>query len=274
MSLADTVCRLGHVASARQLAELGATRRAVASAVAGQHIRRQARGIYSCTHVESDLASATRAGCLIDCVSALARHEVWSGIAPHGLHLRARPHQHLGRTGGARVHWAATHGTAAPVGEVSAVDALLSVLRCLPPDDALASVESALRLGYLDERDFEILWSFAPQWARRILARRDSGAQSGLETHTRLKLIDAGHAVRTQVRVIGTSPLDLLVDECVGVETDGHKWHADRFMKDRTKDIVVEGAGIRVLRIGGPHIFETWPQTLATIERMIRDARA
>lgn len=272
MSLAETVCRLGHIASARQLAALGTTKRAVASAVASGLIRRQARGTYACAHLDPDLAAATRAGCLLDCVSALARHEVWSGIAPPGLHLRARPHQHLGRAGGATVHWAATR-MAAQVGEVSPVDALLAVLRCLPPDDALACVESALHLGYLDERGFELLWSSAPRWAKSILARRDTGAQSGLETHARLRLIDAGHAVRTQVRVIGTSPLDLLVDERVGVETDGLKWHADRFMKDRTKDIVVEGAGIRVLRIGGPHIFETWPQTLATIERMIRDAR-
>lgn len=275
MSLADALCRWGHVASARQLAAAGATKRAVASAVAGHLIHRVARGVYACAHLDADRVAAARAGCLIDCVSALARHQdVWSGIGPHTLHLRARPRQHVGRLpAGAVVHWSETHGDLHS-GEVSPVDAILSVMRCLSADDALACVESALHVGYVDERGFERAYSAAPQWARRILDQRDAGAQSGLETHTRLKLLNAGHTVRTQVHMPGTSPLDLLVDECVGVETDGRKWHADRFLEDRTKDIIIEGADIRVLRIASPHIFETWPRTLATIERMIRNARS
>jgi very-short-patch-repair endonuclease len=269
MSLVDALCGMGHIASARQLAAV-ATKRAVASAVGQQLIQRAGRGIYVCAHVDGEQLAAARAGCLIDCVSALARHDVWSGIRPHTLHLRARPHQHVR---GAAVRWSRTHGVAAN-GEVSPVDAILEVMRCLPPDDALACVESALYLGYLDERGLQLVYSLAPRSARRILARRDPGAQSGLETHARLRLLAAGHTVRTQVPVPGTSDLDLLVDERVGIETDGRKWHADRFIEDRTKDIIVEGAGIRMLRIASQHVFTSWPRTLATIERMLRDARS
>ncbi|MCU1577893.1 MAG: hypothetical protein JWP19_97 [Rhodoglobus sp.] len=272
MSLVDALCGMGHRASAKQLAAV-ATKRAVASAVGQQLIRRAGRGTYVCVHVDGELVAAARAGCLIDCVSALARHDVWSGIRPHTLHLRARPHQHVRVPKGAAVRWSRTHGVAMR-GEVSPVDAILEVMRCLPPDDALACVESALHLGYLDERGLRLVYSLAPRSAQRILARRDPGAQSGLETHARLKLLAAGHTVRTQVPVPGTSDLDLLVDERVGVETDGRKWHADRFIEDRTKDIIVEGAGIRMLRIAPSHVFTTWPRTLATIERMLRGARS
>jgi very-short-patch-repair endonuclease len=240
--------------------------------VGQQLIRKAGRGIYVCAHVDGDQLAAARAGCLIDCVSALARHDVWSGIKPHTLHLRAHPHQHVRVPAGA-VRWSRTHGVATH-GEVSPVDAILEVLRCLPPEDALACVESALYLGYLDERGLQLVHSLAPRSARRILALRDPGAQSGLETHARLKLLAAGHTVRTQVPVPGTSDLDLLVDERVGVETDGRRWHADRFIEDRTKDIIVEGAGIRMLRIAPSHVFTTWPRTLATIERMLGNARS
>jgi very-short-patch-repair endonuclease len=142
------------------------------------------------------------------------------------------------------------------------------------PVDALASLESALHLGYLDENGLDALLRLVPLRMHGLIARLDRGAQSGYETHTRVKLLDAGHDVRTQVYVRGAGRLDLLVDECVGIETDGEAWHGpERFVPDRTKDLIVEGEGIRVLRIARPHIFEEWQRTLATIERMVRDAR-
>lgn len=171
------------------------------------------------------------------------------------------------------MHWATPSGSGGHPLEVPVVDALLQAMRCLGPYDALASIESALHAQRLDEAGLGRLVALAPGWMLPCLARLDRGGQSGLETHSRLLLQDAGYRVRTQVHIPGTSPLDLLVDDCVGVETDGAKAHESRFMHDRSKDIVIEGWGIRVLRIGSPHIFESWPDTLATIERMVADAR-
>lgn len=85
-------------------------------------------------------------------------------------------------------------------------------------------------------------------------------------------LQDAGYAVVSQVRIPGAGILDLLIDDCVGVETDGSRWHAETFLGDRTKDIGIETWGIRVLRIGAPHVFTTWPDTMLAIERMVADA--
>jgi very-short-patch-repair endonuclease len=221
-------------------------------------------------------ALAAAAGGRLDCVSALAAHGVWSGVLPPGLHVRAEPHQHTRKVpGGARVHWSATRAPSSDPAEVSPVDALLQSIDCLPPLDALASVESALHLGYLSERGLDSLAHHGSLQVRQLLDRLDRGAQSGFETHTRVKLLDAGYRVRTQVHVPGAGRLDLLVESCVGIETDGAAWHGpDRFIHDRTKDLVVEGHGIRVLRIARPHIFEEWPRTLATIDRMVQDARA
>lgn len=156
---------------------------------------------------------------------------------------------------------------------MSAAEAIVQSVGCLDPIDWLACVESALHLGVIDTDTLGYIASTIPRRMHPVLSRLDPYAQSGLETHTRTRLQDAGHSVTTQVPIPGVGALDLLVDDCVGVETDGEKWHAGRFLADRTKDIMVESWGIRVLRIGPPHIFTTWAHTLATIERMIRDAR-
>jgi very-short-patch-repair endonuclease len=128
-----------------------------------------------------------------------------------------------------------------------------------------------LHLAQIDERSLVILAATARASARRMLPRVDRDAESGLETHVRCRLQDAGFTVETQVHVPGAGRLDLLVNERVAVETDGRRWHEHRFLEDRTKDLRVESWGIRVLRIAPMHIFDEWPETLATIERMVRE---
>ena len=108
-----------------------------------------------------------------------------------------------------------------------------------------------------------------------MLTQIDRGAQSGFETHTRVLIVRAGLRVRTQAYVPGSGRFDLLVEECVGLETDGEQWHGpERFIPDRTKDLVAEEYGVRTLRIGRTHIFDSWPRTLAAIRRMVSDAQA
>lgn len=266
------LCNQGHTARTAELVAVGASRRQLSRAVTAGRLLRLAPGRYACTHIDETARHAATSGCRIDCVSALARHGVWSGIAPAGLHLRAVPGRHLvGVPPDALIHRNAPH--TAPLGiEVSPVDALLRAMRCLAPYDALASIESALHTGYLDESGLGTLVDSAPRWMAPVLDRLDRGAQSGLESHARLRLEDAGHTVVTQVRIPGAGILDLLVDDCVGVETDGSLWHSETLLGDRTKDIGVETWGIRVLRIGAPHVFRTWTDTMHAIERMVADA--
>lgn len=274
--LFTVLCHLGHVATAQQLRAIGATKRAVASAVDTGFVRRVARGVYACRHIDSALVIAAQSGGQIDCVTSLARHDVWSGIKSPGLHLRMGPHNHQRKiVPGSIVHWAVTHYESAALLEVSSIDALMQAITCLPPDDALASVESALHKEFITEDELDKLLLHAPKRLQPVLAKLDRGAQSGFETHTRVRLLRARFRVQTQFYVPGAGKLDLLVNECVGVETDGEKWHGpERFIPDRTKDLITEGHGIRMLRIARPHIFDSWPQTLDTIRRMVDDAES
>lgn len=271
------ICDHGHLASARELREAGATKRSLASAVESGRLVHVMRGRYACAHLDSDAITAAQAGALIDCVSALARHDkVWSGIeSATGLHLRAHPHQHVEVISpGTRLHWSIQHSVPLHPLEASPVDVLLQAMDCLPPTDALACLESALHEGYLDENGLGVLLHLAPLRMAATLRRLDRGAQSGFETIVRIAIVDAGYRVRTQVPIPGTSDSDLLVEDCVVIETDGQKFHGpERFIADRTKDLVIQRWGLRSMRIAWPHIFEEWPETLATLDVLIAEAR-
>jgi very-short-patch-repair endonuclease len=267
------LCTRGHVASARELAAMGASRRSVGRAVADGRLIRCRRGVYACAHLDDQERSAAAIGGRVDCVSALARFEnVWTGSRPRELHVRVHPRFHARAAAGTVLHWRVAHGESGHPLEVAPIDALLQAMTCLSRYDALAALESAAHLGYLSETDLGRLIELAPRRMRTVLTRLDRRSQSGFETFTRLQLQDAGHHVECQVPIPGAGVLDLLVDDCVVIEADGEKWHANQFHADRTKDVLIEAWGVRVLRIGRPHIFDEWPTTLATIERMVAES--
>lgn len=244
----------------------------MSAAVRQGRLIRLKKGTYACPHLEPTLQMAARAGVRIDCVTALDRiDDQWSGIATAGLHVRARSGRHVGpMPDGALIHWSDRESGR---GVVGTLDALAQAARCLPALDWLACVESALHLGGIDGDDVHLLAAAVPQRTARVLGLLDRGAQSGLETHAREKLRAAGHTTRSQVDIPSAGPIDLLVDGLVALELDGAKWHAERFLRDRTKDIRVRAWGIPTLRIGAPHVFESWAETLDVIELMIEDAR-
>ena len=159
--------------------------------------------------------------------------------------------------------------------EVSPFDAVLQALSCLDDIDALACLESALYKKFITGDDLDELLLRAPDRLRKVLDLIDRGAQSGFETFSRVGFIRAGYRVETQFFVSGAGHFDMLLNGCVGVETDGEEWHGpDRFVPDRTKDREAERQGIRTLRLARPHIFDTWSTTLETVRRMVNDAEA
>ena len=269
--MASWLCTVGHVAATRDLAKRGVTKRQLAAAVDEGRLVRVRLGTYACSHHDDLNMLAAGAGVRVDCVTLLGSLEnQWSGITPPGLHVRARAGTHIGELPAHTVvHW--SEGWTGPV---TVIEALLRATGCLGPIDWLACVESALHLGHLTDTGLAALVARTPRRLRRTLAKLDRGAQSGLETHGREKIHDAGHTTQSQFAVPGAGTVDLLVDGCVAVETDGEKWHEGRFHADRTKDIRVRAWNYPVLRIGRPHLFELWPETVAALEDMIRDARA
>ena len=186
--------------------------------------------------------------------------------------MRLPPHGHPINLDTAEVHWREQFGEGSNV-QVAPEDALLQAMSCLEPYDALAAIESSVHLGHLPRHRIDELTVRAPGRMHGTLARMNLHAQSGLETHARLKLEDAGHKVECQVEFPGAGHIDLLVDGCVGIETDGRLWHENRFLEDRTRDIGVATWGIPVLRPAKVHVFEKWPDTLFAIQQLVAQQR-
>jgi hypothetical protein len=230
--------------------------------------------MFSCSHLDQPTITALQVGGRVDCLTRLSQFGIWSGIARPGLHLRLRPHHHQRLlVPGASLHWSrATHDWG-PVFEVSPFDAVMQALSCLNDVDALACLESALYKKFITNHDLDELLRRAPAHLHSVLRLLDRGGQSGFETFSRVGFIRAGYHVETQYFVRGAGHFDMLVNGCVGVETDGEEWHGpERFVPDRTKDREAERQGIRTLRLARPHIFDSWPTTLETMKRMVNDA--
>jgi hypothetical protein len=158
---------------------------------------------------------------------------------------------------------------------VSIPEALSCAARCLPPDDLVAAIESAVHLKLIAPAEARAVISAAPRRLSKVLAEVDPGfrAQSGYETHVRLRLRRMGHYVEPQFYVPGVGHLDNLVDGVLAVETDGSQ-HRDSLEQDHVRDLGTEAAGIRVLRIDPGLVDRRWDYVYSVIERMLRDARA
>ncbi|MGA0568171.1 hypothetical protein ACO2Q7_12625 [Rathayibacter sp. KR2-224] len=152
--------------------------------------------------------------------------------------------------------------------------ALRQAMCCLPPDDVVASLESAVYKKAISRGEFQALRDEAPSRLRRVLAEAEIGAQSGYETHARLRLRRAGYTVRAQVYVPGAGYLDNVIEDLVDLETDGGEFHRETFYEDRKRDLAVQWMGLRVLRIPATMVDTDWDQVAETIARMVREGRA
>lgn len=287
------LCMLGHVATRRDLESTGLSRSQISALARGSDVRRPRRGTFVCRHLSEAEATAAAVGGRLDCVAVLARHAIWVGHT-NGLHIRMPAHagaasrhrleqtRHalsattLGVLGSRRltVHWSSC--TPPAIGrrlEVPVLFALRQAMTCLPPDDYLGAVESAIHLGQLTRAGLDELIGAAPARLGPLLSQLVPGAQSGYETIARLRLRRAGHAVEIQVPVRGVGHVDLLIDGVVVLEIDGREFHADTFETDRARDLGTEGAGLRTLRIAAVWVDTRWEEVLAVIERMVSDAK-
>jgi very-short-patch-repair endonuclease len=170
-------------------------------------------------------------------------------------------------TSGLTVHW----GTGpAPVGRNANEDPLLNVLfhvaRCLPPTDALAVWESAIRKSQTEPDVLKrVAWRSAR--AAAIVSVVSVLSESGLESHFIDGLRRAGIRVRQQVRIDGHR-VDGLIGESLVVQIDGFAHH--RAAKDRRRDIEADARltarGYTVLRFDYFQILFRWESVLETIQ--------
>lgn len=274
--MASILCHLGHVATTAELCSAGMTRQQLARHP--DSVYKPRRGTFACAHLETLDRVAVECRARLDCVAVLRAEGIWTGHHT-GLHLRFLRGDRLARTRvaglrrAARMHWDAERFGGGTKTRVSTQEALFCAARCLPPEDLIAAIESAVHLGRLTPAQALEVMEALPRRLRAVVEKVDTTfrAQSGYETKVRLRLEARAHVVAPQFPLPGVGRLDNVVDRVLAVETDGRQ-HAETLEQDHLRDLGTEAAGIRVLRIDPGLIDRQWERVLEVIERMIREA--
>jgi very-short-patch-repair endonuclease len=97
-----------------------------------------------------------------------------------------------------------------------------------------------------------------PDNKRFIAEWVDIDCESLPESLARTRLRLAGHRVVSQVEYGTLERIDLVIDDIVGLEVDGEKYHLDRFERDRDKDLAMTIAGFHALRPSARAVFQRW----------------
>jgi very-short-patch-repair endonuclease len=266
------------VCTTAQLEAAGWSERRRAALVRSGHILRVRRGYYALPGTSLPVLQAIRMGGRLGCITAARELGVWSAEST-ATHIALDPHASRIRWGGppSVVHWsevvAASSGT---IHSVGIVDALVQTVRCQPGNLAVASIDSALNLGLIDERDVALVAAAVPQSLRTLVARSDGRSMSGLETIVRLLAQDAGLQVEPQVRFVGIGVVDLVIEACVVVETDGRDFHetTEYQRRDFARDAALVRRGYTVLRFNYRQVVHEPEGVLATIVGALRAHRA
>jgi len=210
----------------------GFTIHAIRTAVEQGRLVRVRRSWLARPRGDEELRRAAQVGGRITCVSAARRMQLW---APdhEDLHVVVPSTASRLESSGLRLHW--SHGPS-PVAATALEDPIVNVLfhaaRCLPPADALAVWESAIRNRKASPPVLaRIEWHSAA--AARIAAMAGDLSDSGLETRFCVLMRALGVAVRQQVWIDG-HPVDGLIGEHLAVQLDGFAFHRG---KDRRRDL-------------------------------------
>jgi len=280
--IAALVDRFDGMAQKRQLVALGARDLDLTLAVRRGEVVRARQGWYTTLPEADPRVRAVRVGGRLTGISAvieaggwvLGRHPLHVSVTDNAARLRSPTNRFVKlaarRVPGLTLHWddrdVASRGTAT---SVDIRDALVRVVVDEEFETAIAALDWALHTGQIDRIDFERVVHHLPANRRAIRDWVDERCESLPESLTRTRLRLLGYAVDIQVRLNDFERIDLVVDECVGIETDGKKYHLETFDADRTKDVDITIADLHPLRPSADMVFRRWPRIVLAVERAI-----
>jgi very-short-patch-repair endonuclease len=284
--IAALVSELGGMAHKQQLVRRGARDWELTRAVRSGEVIRVRQGWYT-TLADDDLAvRAVRVGGRLTGISAVIAAGGWV-LGTFPLHVAVPRNASRLRNPGDRtrrlylggravvVHWvsedSANRGT---VTAVPLVVALAQVVLDEKLEVAVAALDGALRSGAIDSTEFETLLRTLPRYKRPIQVWVDPACDSLPESLTRTRLQLSGHHVTSQVPLGTRERIDLVVDYCVAIETDGEEFHLTRFEKDRRKDITITIEGYHVLRPSARMIFSDWNRVYDAVRSALEARQA
>ena len=253
------------VAHSSQLLIAGYTHRQIADAVASADLRRVRRSWLVRPDADERRAKAAEVGGRATCLSAAGLQGLW--VSDHsGTHVAVQATASRNAADGVHLHWASGPAPVTrTIVEEPIINVLFHVARCVPPHDALAVWESAIRKGKASAESLQrVAWRSTA--AVRLAQVVGELSDSGMETRFVRGMLEVGVKVRQQVRVDGHR-VDGLIGEALLVQLDGFEFHssaADR-RRDMEADARLALRGYTVLRFDYFQVFFRWDYVAETI---------
>ncbi|WP_054686791.1 DUF559 domain-containing protein [Microbacterium sp. No. 7] len=262
----------GGVAHSRAAKAAGFTTHGIRMALAAGSVDRVRRSWLALPHADAELRHAARIGGRLTCLTRARRMGLWTPDHD-GMHVAVAPTASRLDAGGVRVHW--SYGPAAVVStalEDPIVNVLFHVARCVPPADALAVWESAIRKKHVAPDVLEhVVWR--SERAAAIAAVASELSDSGIETRLAVILRSMGVDFRQQVWTDG-HPLDALIGARLAVQVDGFAHHQ---AQDRRRDLRADARlslrGYTVLRFDYHQVLFDPSHVIAIISAAIAQGR-
>jgi hypothetical protein len=280
--IAALVEALGGMAQKRQLVRRGARDIDLTLAVRRGEVVRARQGWYTTLPESDPRVRAVRVGGRLTGISAVIAAGGWV-LGQHPLHVSVHenaarlrtPHNRFIQLARRRVanltlHWddtdVASRGTAMCV---DIRDALVRVVLDEDFETAVAALDWALHSDTIDSTDIARIMQHLPANRRAIAEWVDGRCESLPESLARTRFRLLGYQVDIQVRLNDRERIDLVVEGCVGVETDGRAFHLETFEADRTKDVDITIADMHPLRPSANMVFTKWPRIVLAVQRAV-----
>lgn len=273
MDLIDReLARGGGVVALRRLLQAGATRSAARRAVSARDLERVRPGWFAAPDADRDVRRAVAAGGALSCADALHRRGCWLPPSCTGVHARFAYRAARGRAG--LIPHVLPPALDRPV--LHSVDpapiAAACTVGCLPRDDAVAVLDSALRLEVVDAEVLaDLLRALGPR-GTEVGRAIDPSAESGAETMLRLLLRGRRVRFRCQVWITGVERVDFVVGDRLVIEADSRTWHskAADIQRDIDRTNLLRRYGFDVLRFTYHDIIGDPQRVAATILTAVR----
>lgn len=217
--------------------------------------------------------TAARSGGRVACTSLLAECGVF--VLENGpVHVQVPAHAtRLRPPAGVRLHWAPLQRAPSPRSlRVEIFDALLQSVICQSPRAAIATLDSALHLGLIDEDGLDELFRLVPRRRRALRALVDGRCESGPETFVRLLLRALGLPFECQVWIGGVGRVDFVVEGWLVIECDSRAHHGgwEAQVADRRRDLALAALGYASIRPVAADIFADAPALGRVIVAMLQ----
>ncbi|MGP3535700.1 endonuclease domain-containing protein [Microbacterium sp. RD1] len=242
--------------------------------VRSNDLLRPRQGVYLHPASSAEVVDAARIGGLVGCTTVLREYGVFV-LDRAVTHVHVPTHATRLRTPKeARIHWAPLHRPPdSRHMRVGTFDALLQALICQAPRAAIATLDSALHLGVVDERDLDELFAVLPRRRRVLRGLIHGRAESGSETFVRLLLRTLDLSFECQVWIAGVGRVDFLVAGWLVIECDSRAFHDgwEAHVADRRRDILIAERGYACIRPIAADIFaDTAPLGRAIVAMLER----